>query len=267
MNIHNKLLSWMSISHDDDSILDYLETELIKSQSLNQNADSNRIYLEKRILTAHLRYLDVISFLKENSFYEAWVELERIEIDLMVIKDNKDFIPEISHYGINFLARMVRNWQNLFPYKIFGSSRELIKEVRCSVCNQTRSFIDDCGHVKNKIYNGNLCYDEVVDFEIITYDVVSNPVNKFSVFFASDGDHNNYSHLISVIKYIESPHQIFQVLTWKYKTQEHTGVISPESMCPCGNFKKYANCCLKYDFICGKHIHIWFPLPLNVEPV
>ena len=105
---------------------------------------------------------------------------------------------------------MVCNWQALFPYKIFGSSREIIKEVKCSVCNTTRSFINDCGHVKNKLYNGVLCFDEVIDFELITYDIVSNPVNKCSV-FSNDGDHYNYSTLISVVKYIQS-HIKFSIL-------------------------------------------------------
>ncbi|EIX2028980.1 TPA: SecC motif-containing protein, partial [Enterobacter hormaechei subsp. steigerwaltii] len=162
----------------------------------------------------------------------------------------------------------VCNWQALFPYKIFGSSREIIKEVKCSVCNTTRSFINDCGHVKNKLYNGVLCFDEVIDFELITYDIVSNPVNKCSVFFSNDGDHYNYSTLISVVKYIQSPHQIFNITTWRFKAKEHDGVLSPENICPCGDsLKKYADCCLPRNGIYKKHIDIWFPFPLNVEPI
>lgn len=268
MDIHEKLKNWMSINQADNVVLDYLTAELIKSQSMNMNDESNKIFLYKKTLLAHLKYIQVISFLKKGDFYDAWVELERIEIDLIHIKENKEYLPELKFYGVNFLARMVCNWQALFPYNIFGSSREIIKEVKCSVCNTTRSFINDCGHVKNKLYNGVLCFDEVIDFEIITYDVVSNPVNKFSVFFSSNGDRNNYSILSNVVKYIQSPHQIFSVTSWKYKSKDHNGVISPDNICPCGSsFKKYADCCLPHNGIYNKHIDIWFPLPLNVEPI
>lgn len=268
MDIHEKLKNWMNLSQGDNEILDYLSTELKKSQSFNDNIHSNRLFLYISILKAHLRYLDVISLLWDEDFYNAWVELERIEIDLIHIRENKEFLPEIPLYGVNFLARMVFNWQALFPYKVFGSSREIIKEVKCSVCNKTRSFINDCGHIKNKIYNGVLCYDEVVDFELITYDVVSNPVNKYSVFFSADGDRNDYSILTNVIKYIKSPHQVFNIKIWRFKAENHSGIISPENICPCGMFfKKYKDCCLPYDGIYYKHIDIWFPLPLKVEPI
>ncbi|EDY2523211.1 SecC motif-containing protein, partial [Salmonella enterica] len=157
MNIHEKLKRWMCITQEDSAILDYLNAELKKAQSLSLNNESNRLFLYKTILLAHLKYIQVINLLTRGDFYEAWVELERIEIDLIHIKENNEFLPEVNFYGVNFLARMVCNWQALFPYKIFGSSREIIKEVKCSVCNTTRSFINDCGHVKNKLYNGVLC--------------------------------------------------------------------------------------------------------------
>ena len=268
MDIHGKLKGWMSITQEDGAILDCLNAELIKSQFLSLNNESNRLFLYKTILQAHLKYIQVINLLTRGDFYEAWVELERIEIDLIHIKENNEYLPEINLYGVNFLARMVCNWQALFPYKLFGSSREIIKEVKCSVCNTTRGFINDCGHVKNKLYNGVLCFDEVTDFELISYDVVSNPVNKYSVFFSSDGDNYNYSTLINVVKYIQSPHQIFNISTWKYKAKEHDGVLSPENICPCGDsFKKYADCCLSRNGIYYKQIDIWFPLPLDIEPI
>ncbi|WLP10070.1 hypothetical protein [Enterobacter hormaechei] len=44
--------------------------------------------------------------------------------------------------------------------------------------------------------------------------------------------------------------------------------ISPENICPCGDsLKKYADCCLPRNGIYKKHIDIWFPFPLNVEPI
>ena len=110
MNIHEKLKRWMCITQEDSAILDYLNAELKKAQSLSLNNESNRLFLYKTILLAHLKYIQVINLLTRGDFYEAWVELERIEIDLIHIKENNEFLPEVNFYGVNFLARMVCNW-------------------------------------------------------------------------------------------------------------------------------------------------------------
>ncbi|WP_407192065.1 hypothetical protein [Citrobacter freundii] len=71
---------------------------------MSLNNESNRLFLYKTILLAHLKYIQVINLLTRGDFYEAWVELERIEIDLIHIKENNEFLPEVNLYGVNFLA-------------------------------------------------------------------------------------------------------------------------------------------------------------------
>ncbi|MBS3827429.1 SecC motif-containing protein [Proteus mirabilis] len=258
-------MSWMDITENDKSVLNDVCDMLSISQKNNNNDNSNELFLIKIIIESHMMYCNAFSLLTKKEYYEAWCILEQIEINLINIKYNIESLNTRHDYGLAFLNHMVRNWQNLYPYKVFGSSREIIHEIQCSICHTPRSFFDDCMHEKGKLYNGQLCYDNVTKFEIISYDIVSTPVNKFSVFFSESGDNNNYELLDLVLNYIKSTHQIFSVRLSNRFHDYHNGILSPDIPCPCNrSIKMYKDCCLKRKYICIQHVDIDFPTPLNV---
>lgn len=265
MDISQHLKNWMDITSVDATVFDYIEGRLKEYQDNNNNDYANKFSLYKVLYEAHLDYVKVFNLLKMGGYYEAWCLLERIEINLITVKDNAHYLDSVEEYGVRFLKNMVRNWQSLYPYKVFISSREIIKEIRCSVCNEKRHFINDCGHVKGRLYNGVLCVDMITDFEPITYDVVSNPVNKFSVLFSEKGDNYDYSIIEYVLNYMITEHQIFFVVKWYDVFKKHDGISSPSYLCPCNSsFKNYEECCLERRYICTPHIHIDFPMPLDI---
>lgn len=267
MNISLFLKEWYKIKKLDNTVYAEIESQLKTYQEANNNALANKLYLYKIIYDSHLYYIEVFNKLKVKEYYEAWCILERIEININTIKENIAFLDFVDEYGIDFLLNMARNWQSLFPYKFFTSSREIIKKITCSICNEERHFIKDCGHVKGRLYNGMLCTDQVIDFEIITYDIVSNPVNKYSVMFPSSGDNNDYSILEQVLEQIKSERQTFSVSTSEIIFRDHDGVTSPDASCPCRrSIKKYEKCCLMKTHIYIPHKMIDFPIPLYVEP-
>ncbi|WP_273826705.1 SecC motif-containing protein [Providencia rettgeri] len=267
-SIFNYLTNWMDISSSDKTILNEVEVLLNESKLKKQNEESNSLFLIKLIIDSHMLYDDILNLLFNKSYYDAWCRLENLEINLMNIKENIHYLDCNYDYGLQFLKNMTTNWQLLYPYKVFGSTRELIHEIRCSICKEKRSFLDDCGHVKGKLYMGELCYDEVTNWELITIDVVSNPVRKLSVFFPENGDNNNYSLLEIVLSYIKSKNQIFSVNVYERFMKDHDGILSPNSACPCSrSMKLYEDCCLKKNAIYLKHIDIWFPSPLAVDPI
>lgn len=267
MNISLFLKEWYKIKNLDDTIYAEIELQLKKYQEANNNELANKLYLYKIIYDCHINYIKVFNQLKLKKYYDAWCVLERIEININVIKENIVFLDSADEYGIDFLLSMVRNWQHLFPYTVFTSSREIIKKITCSICNKERHFIKDCGHIKGRLYNGVLCIDNVMDFEIITYDIVSNPVNKYSVMFPSSGDNYSYSTLECVLEKIKSAHQTFSVLKTEIIYRRHDGVTSPDAICPCKrSITIYDKCCLMKKYIYIPHIMIDFPMPLYVEP-
>lgn len=225
----------------------------------------NKLWIYKTLLQSHKLYIDIFDMLKNQKYYDSWFNLEQLEINLLYIDRNKEYLTE--DFGFNFLFRMTKCWQALFPYRIFMSSREIIKEMRCSICNKKISLIGGCKHRKGKLYNGKLCYHIVTDFELITFDVVDNPVNKYSVFDHHDDNREYFPVLNYVLSYMLTPHQEFSVNVFERKLMDHNGIYSPEYPCPCKrSMKKYSDCCLDKKFICVKHLDINFPLPLVVEP-
>ncbi|HAV4671498.1 TPA: zinc chelation protein SecC, partial [Acinetobacter baumannii] len=81
---------------------------------------SNFLWKLKTILIIKDRYIKTFFLLKDKKHYEAWVLLERIEIDISFLEKNvdEDFIKK---YKLDFYKEIVESWQSLFPYKIFFS--------------------------------------------------------------------------------------------------------------------------------------------------
>ncbi|EMO7282197.1 zinc chelation protein SecC, partial [Acinetobacter baumannii] len=79
---------------------------------------SNFLWKLKTILIIKDRYIKTFFLLKDKKHYEAWVLLERIEIDISFLEKNvdEDFIKK---YKLDFYKEIVESWQSLFPYKIF----------------------------------------------------------------------------------------------------------------------------------------------------
>ncbi len=81
---------------------------------------SNFLWKLKTILIIKDRYIKTFFLLKDKKHYEAWVLLERVEIDISFLEKNveEDFIKK---YNLDFYKEIVESWQLLFPYKIFFS--------------------------------------------------------------------------------------------------------------------------------------------------
>lgn len=227
----------------------------------------NKLWIYKKLLSSHQLYINIFDMLKNNKYYDAWIDLEQLEIGLLNISNNKEYFTE--DFGFDFLFKMTRFWQALFPYRIFMSAREIIKEMRCSICNKKISLIGGCKHRKGKLYNGKLCFHiiNIDTYELITYDIVDNPVHKISVVDHPGDDPEYFLVLNHVLKYMVTPHQEFSVKVFEHKLMNHNGIYSPEYPCPCKrSMKIYSKCCLDKKFICIKHLYIDFPLPLVVKP-
>jgi hypothetical protein len=263
--IEDQLRNWF-----DCKIVTQYYSEIVNSCDLLLEQDEceailNKLWIYKTLLQDHQLYIDIFTMLKNRKYYDAWSSLAQLEIDLLNINNNKEYFTE--DFGFDFLFRMTRFWQHLFPYRIFMSSREIIHKMECSICNKKIVLIGGCKHRKGKLYKGKLCLHIVKNFEVITWDVVENPVNKFSVFDHHDDDPAYFTELNYVLEYIITPHQEFSVNVFERKLMNHNGIYSPEYPCPCRrSMKSYSKCCLNKKFICIKHLDIDFPTPLAVKP-
>lgn len=234
------LREWWYISLHHEHYL----TELTDFKKTVDNIDfKNRAWVYTTLLEGHFLYLNIFTLLKSEDFYQAWCKLEKLEILLASLRNNPEYVD--SDFGQSFLNNAVNSWQQLYPYRLFFSSREIIKKMSCSICHSPRSVLQGCRHRRGKLYAGEISLDLVEDFELISYDLVSNPVFKASVPFPSEGDHYDYSALRAALRIVETPRQWFSTVKIGIPVAKHTGVHSPYFPCPCmRSIKNYEDCCM-----------------------
>ncbi|CAI9000906.1 SecC motif-containing protein [Pseudomonas sp. IT-P74] len=236
-----KLLSdWWGVSSQHEYYLALLSN---LKKATDDNKVKNHAWVYSTLLEGHFLYLEIFGLLAAEEFYQAWCKLERLEILLANLRSNREYVN--GDFGQSFLNNAVNSWQLLYPYKLFFSSREIIKKMSCSICHTPRSVLQGCRHRRGKLYAGELCNDVVEDFELITYDLVSNPVIKASVPFNSEIDHYDYSALRAALQIVETPREWFSAFKQGIPLAKHTGVHSPTFPCPCmRSIRNYEDCCM-----------------------
>ncbi|WP_228253287.1 zinc chelation protein SecC, partial [Acinetobacter baumannii] len=217
---------------------------------------SNFLWKLKTILIIKDRYIKTFFLLKDKKHYEAWVLLERIEIDISFLEKNvdEDFIKK---YKLDFYKEIVESWQSLFPYKIFFSIGATIKQYTCSICGHVIRPRNKCIHKKGKLYNGKLCV-HVADggCELKEISMVKNPVQK-SCIPMLDYD---YSAVDFISERLQSPFDYWKPFkTKKLIDRSEFNTVDENDMCPCKESKKiFKECCFNKEKIEFPHIHIHF---------
>jgi hypothetical protein len=240
---------WRVVPRDEH----YLPSLKALKATTDDSQVKNKTWVFSTLLEGHLLHVEIFELLKSESFYQAWCKLERLEILLADVRGNQEHVD--GDFGQIFLNNAVISWQALYPYKLFFSSREIIKKISCSICQSPRSVLLNCRHRKGKLYAGEVCHDVVEDWELITYDAVSNPVVKASVPFSSDGDHYDYTALKSALQVVTTPRHWFRTSKVGVPVAKHTGVHSPSLPCPCmRSIRNYEDCCMLLPTIEADHI-------------
>lgn len=99
------------------------------------------------ILDIQGNYLSAYQRMKQKKFYDAWIILERIEIELRNFNEN-GFRPDDDMYKLKFIEKHIKQFQSLFPYKYFLSPGYFVIEKKCSICNKVISIRNLCGQEK-----------------------------------------------------------------------------------------------------------------------
>lgn len=227
--------------------LQNIKEELVKQ---NNQDEAKQIWIYQTIIEVHILYRKAFNLLKNKMYYEGWCELERAEIELSFLK--KHFQYDRKQFYLFKIEKAIRNLQVIFPYKIFSSSEILIKKEKCSVCNHEISIRKPCIHIVNEIYNGEMCYRTITEFELLGISLVQNPENKYAVAFMTDPktnqqvDYYNYEAVDFLFNRIENPYEQWNlVVNQKIINKESYGNVGRNDNCPCGSGKKFKKCCSK----------------------
>lgn len=228
----------------------------------NDQAEATLVWQARTILSIQRGFIAAFSSLKSYKFYEAWCQLERCEIEISGLRRYYTPNDEDTH-RIDYIERMILRWQNLYPYKVFFSPEILKKKVVCSICGETISLRQHCGHEKFGIYDGEPCYHRVEDAEFLSISIVENPVQRYSVaFLAGDEpgkskDHYNYGNIRFVVDRVDSPFNGWEAETTT-RTLESSDVahLVRDDPCPCVSGKAFGECCAGKAEIVVPHLQI-----------
>jgi hypothetical protein len=250
---NNEIVDKLNNIHLQNFSIEDLDEE-IQNQKLifvaeGKQDEAKLFWINQTILEIHKLYRNAFELVKNKSYYQAWCQLERIEITIHSLK--KHFTYNKEQYFLWHIEKCVKNLQILYPYRLFASSEILKKKKICSVCDKEISIRNFCGHIVGEIYNGEMCHRIVTECEILGISIVENPGNKFSVMFLKDEktneqiDQYNYDTLDYLFEMINSPYEIWDLEI----SQKESKIVDYKNVgrndpCTCNSGKKFKRCCL-----------------------
>jgi hypothetical protein len=201
--------------------------------------------------------------MRTGAHLEAWCGLERIEIAAQWLALNP-FFPA-HRFDIPGLVMQVREWQQLFPYRVFGSPEIAVKQAECSVCGARIDPWNVCGHRLGYVYLGVLCTRLITECSMVAISMVLDPVQKFSVMIARDEDGNDpsdYSLVEFVVSRLENPFDRWSG-KWTRAYHPHSLFANRDGAdaCPCDSGRTYSDCCLSRPGVMRPHYHVAFERP------
>lgn len=231
---------------------------------------AKRFWCLEQVLKAQQLYANVFQLLKSAEYYNAWCELERLELTLQFLAPHLD--GPGAEFEIDFIDAYRRKWQKLFPYKIFMSPEIIQHEKICSVCRQVVSIRKSCGHRVGEIYQGEMCVRIVSKPEYIGLAMVTDPVQKYSVPFMIDpetgasNDRYDYRLVEYPIRRLESPYHEWEcVFTRRRHPHARFSFVGRNDKCPCESGRKYKKCCLLESGVLRPHVEYTFHVPPPAE--
>lgn len=240
-----------------DLLLSKVEFLKKESKEISNEKNLNRLWVISNILHIHKDFCRAFNLLKAKKYNDGWVVLEQIEINISFLKRHAHLVSR--NYKIRFIETVVQNLQLLFPYRLFGSTELLEKELKCNICGNIVTIRNYCGHIPGDIYMGEMCIREVTKVEFLGLAIVENPVNKYSVIFTEEDnseirDKVQFVNLNYILSRLKGPYDLWRVEIFEriFPFSSYT-INSFEELCPCGRAKTYKECCMLRGGIHGFH--------------
>jgi len=228
------------------------ELKLLKKNAVDSNDEilANWVWVVEQINKIQNEFLSLFNLFKIKDFHESWCLLERIELKLKNVMKLYEF--EKDEFGIRQIEKVVSNFQDIFPYRLFISTELYYKEINCSICDAKISPRNFCGHTKGELYMGEIAHhivNEVGEFPGIA--MVDDPVHKYAVGFPQGEDYD-YSLVEKTLDKLSSPFDDWEVkierkiIPWKifYSKRKRKRQLNDEIVkCPCKSGLRFETCC------------------------
>ena len=183
---------------------------------------ANEIWCLQEIYKIQKTYVSMYNQLKVGKYFDGWLLLDQIDISFCFLRQNFEYKNNL--YNLQFIERIIKQYEKTFPQYLYTSRESLIKSEKCSICGKKISLRGGCNHKPGNLYMGELCLREVTDFEFLGTAIVSKPFDRYAVIHI-DGQEYDYSVLKELMKVLDSPYIPWYVeeLTKKRPEFQHVG--------------------------------------------
>ncbi|WP_276300763.1 hypothetical protein [Halorussus lipolyticus] len=135
---------------------------------------ANRILSIELTLECWKHELTMWNDLREEQWESAWENMVRAQLNaqraVQADKLGEKFGMKNYHKRLNSVETL------LFPDQLFTSPGMKTGTAICSICDSEYS---ECSHIKNRAYNGEICFTEITDItEVDHIAIVEDPANK-----------------------------------------------------------------------------------------
>lgn len=232
----------------------------LEAASASKEECANLTWYLREVADARGLMTEAIDQIKKSEYYKAWCQLERIEITVASLLQNPFYAQ--NDFEITSLAEQVRQWQGLFPYRVFISPEIVVKKATCSICKTVIDPWEKCNHRVGSVYKGELCCRVIEECYLIRASLVLDPVQKYSVAFVKDingKDQFDYSLVKFVADRIMNPFDRWSCeLTTAYHSHGLFSDLSHDEPCPCDSGRQYKDCCISRPGVRRPHYALSF---------
>lgn len=231
--------------------------EIIQTQAMSSNDEklANECWLVKEQLKFKKNYIQTFNQIKSERYYDAWCAFEQLEISYNFIEKNSS-PDELTAHGINKIIEVVKQWQSLFPYKLFASPGFTVNYYTCSICDKKIRLRSRCAHEKGKLYNGKICLHVAHGMSFLEVSIVKNPVQKYSVL---NPDGHDYGMLKYIVDRLKTPFSNWDITqTIKRVPRKKIKHLKEDDYCPCESENYFKDCCWDKEYLTVPHTLIGF---------
>lgn len=242
--------------------------ELLSKLTPKKRDDASECYLNKlwylhEYIRMTITHIDVFELIRVEKYYKAWCDLENIEIKTDWLLRN-NFIPILSD-GVLKISKITREWQSIFPYRLFASPEILHKKVECSICAEMVTPWSGCQHRKGLVYMGIPCVHIILECEIVAVSIVTKPVQKYSVIGLTGDSESTSEFNYKLVKFVRDRLRCAfdrwsATPMWAFHPERLFHNLDENSECPCGSGKIYFDCCRGKGGVSHRHYNIEFEI-------
>lgn len=233
----------------------YDEIEMQRTNAIKEKNEplANYCWCLRTIFSIQRTFILAFNEMKTGKYEAAWNNLDSADILLSSLSQNFDLSVENDRYHLEFISRIIKEYQSIYPYQFFFSRECVIKSEECSICGKKVSLRKPCGHRIGKIYMGEQCTHIVTDLDFKGVALVNEPFDKYA-YVKLDGKEYNYGMVEMLISELNNPYDKFWIEVQMVKKPEFKNIGRNDS-CPCGSGVKYKKCHLgKEDELMEHHI-------------